>query len=104
MSAVSLGCGFALGWVVSPLKRVWTPVTVIAMIQWTAVAFLVGTQWPVMLAQNSTTSLPVIRFRWAVSIALTLAAMYAAITTSVRLQGSQRTADEAMPHNLTVRR
>lgn len=105
MSAVSLGCGFALHWVLSQPKRAWTPAAVIASIPCTAVAVLVGTQWPVMLAQNSTTSLPIVWLMAAVSIALTLAAMHAAITTAARLQGGARpTTSEGTPHDVTVRR
>ncbi|SPX87962.1 hypothetical protein [Mycobacteroides abscessus] len=90
MSAVSLGCGFALHWVLRQPQRAWTPIAVTAIIPCTAVAILVGTQWPVMLAQNSTSSPLAVWLMAAVSIALPLAAMHAAITVAVRLQDSPR--------------
>lgn len=86
MSAISLGCGFAVHWVLSSPKKPWTPLAVIAIIPGSAVGILVGTQWPVMLAQNSTTSLPIIWLTAAISIALVLAGMQAAISTAVILR------------------
>ncbi len=86
MSAVSLGCGFAVHWVLSSPKKPWTPLAVITIIPGSAVGILVATQWPVMLAQNSTTSPTVVWLAAFVSIALVLAGMRAAISTAVTLR------------------
>jgi hypothetical protein len=86
MSAVSLGCGFALHWVLSAPRTAWTPVAVAAIIPCTAVGVLVSTQWPVMLAQNSATSLPIVWLAAGVSIALVLAGMRVAITTVIAIR------------------
>ena len=86
MSAIAIGCGFAVHWVLSSPRTAWTPLAVIAIIPGSAVGILVGTQWPVMLTQNSTTSLPVVWLAAAVSIVLVLAGMRAAIATAVALR------------------
>jgi hypothetical protein len=86
MSAVALACGFAVHWVLSSPKTAWTPLAVIAIIPGSAVGVLVATQWPVMLAQNSTTSLPLVWLGAAVSIVLVLAGMRAAISTAVAIR------------------
>jgi hypothetical protein len=87
MSAIALSCGFAVHWVLSCPKAAWTPLAVIATIPGSAVGILVATQWPVMLAQNSTTSLPVVWLAAAISIVLVFGGMQAAISTAVTLRG-----------------
>lgn len=96
MSAVSLACGFAVHWVLSSPKSAWAPLAVIAIIPGTAVGTLVATQWPVMLAQNSTTAPLVVWLTALISIVLVLAAMRAAISAVVvaRDHGASRRADE----------
>ena len=83
MSAVSLAAGFAVHLVLSSTTSQWKPLTIIAIIPGTAVGTLVATQWPVMLAQNSTTAPPIVWLTAVISIALVLAAMRAAISVVV---------------------
>jgi len=89
MSAVSLGCGFAVHWVLSSPKTAWTLPAVTAIIPSAAVAVLVGTQWPIMLAQNSGAPSPFLWTAAAISIALVLVGMRAAINIVVAARDRQ---------------
>jgi hypothetical protein len=99
MSAVALGCGFAVHAVLSSLKTAWTLAAVTAIIPSAAVAVLVGTQWPIMLAQNSAAPSPLLWVAAVISIGLVLVGMRAAINIVVAVRDRQsrhRTPDAAL--------
>jgi len=99
MSAVSLGCGFAVHWVLSSRKTAWTLPAVTAIIPSVAVAVLVGTQWPIMLAQNSAAPSPYLWVAASISIALVLVGMRAAINLVVaerKTQSNRHTRDASV--------
>jgi hypothetical protein len=89
MSAVSLGCGFAVHRLLSVSRTAWTFAAVMAIIPSTAVAVLVGTQWPIMLAQNSAAPSSLLWISAVISIALVFAGMRAAIATLVTTRDTQ---------------
>lgn len=81
MSAVAIGCGFALRAVLNGTEGLFSRVAAVAVIPMASIAMLVGTQWPLMLALNSNWTSAAVWATAALSIALVFGIMHIGISS-----------------------